>query len=220
MKKRNFLARLGISNKIAEYFHRLYYNSSAQTWENTYWMGHKVRKIPFDLWIYQEIFYHVKPDLIIETGTDYGGSALYYAHLLDILGEGKIITVDVRERENRPQHPRIQYLAGSSVEKNITDFLKNEAQKAQNVLLILDSDHSCKHVSEELKLLAPLVTVGSYVIVEDSNINGHPVARHCGAGPFEAIEDFLSQNPQFKHDENTEKFLVTFNPKGYLKRIQ
>ncbi len=219
-KKVAFLKKIGVVGKVIEYFHRLYYNSSAQTWENTFWMGHKVRKIPFDLWLYQEIIHEIKPDLIIETGTDYGGSALYLAHLLDISGKGKVITIDIRDRENKPHHERIEYILQSSVDVSLVEYLKKEAEKVNTVMVILDSDHSEKHVYQELQLLSPLVTIGSYLIVEDGNINGHPVARGCAGGPYEAILRFLSENKYFEHDKTKDKFFVSFNPNGYLKRLK
>jgi cephalosporin hydroxylase len=87
-------------------------------------------------------------------------------------------------------------------------------------MVILDSDHSQSHVEKELKLFAPLVTLNSYLIVEDTNINGHPAYPSFGPGPYEAVETFLRTNDNFEVDSSREKFLMTFNPKGYLKRVR
>ena len=110
---------------VINWFHMLYYHSD-DTWKNTRWMGVEVQKTPLDLWIYQEILYEIRPDLIIETGTFYGGSAYYLAHLCDILGKGKIITIDNNSTpegdtviERRPFHTRIEYILGSSIDSEI-----------------------------------------------------------------------------------------------------
>lgn len=208
-------------------FHDLYFNTQT-TWKNTSWMGIKVQKIPTDLFIYQEILYEVKPDLIIETGTLNGGSAYYLAHICDILGNGKIVTVDIIPNVNRPTHSRIQYILGSSVSpeaveeiENILklgDEVKNIISSDMKVLVILDSDHSKDHVLKELNLYSKFVTKGSYLIVEDSCVNGHPLYPDFGPGPMEAIDEFMINNTEFEIDKSREKFMLTFNPNGYLKR--
>ena len=85
-------------------------------------------------------------------------------------------------------------------------------------MVILDSDHSCEHVLSELRLYAPLVSPGSSLVVEDTNINGHPVDPRFGAGPHEALELFLPEHPEFSRDAGCEKFYLTFNPGGFLRR--
>ncbi len=86
-------------------------------------------------------------------------------------------------------------------------------------MVILDSDHSQAHVARELEILAPYVTPDSYLIVEDTNINGHPTYPSFGPGPFEALERFIADHPEFVVDSSREKFLLTFNPKGFLRRL-
>ncbi|MDP2587181.1 MAG: CmcI family methyltransferase, partial [bacterium] len=110
-------------------------------------------------------------------------------------------------------------LSGSSTDDNIVKQIKYEAQRAKRVLVILDSDHSQAHVARELEIYAALVTKDSYVIVEDSNINGHPVYQEFGPGPYEALHAFLKNNSHFAIDKTLEKFFVSFNTDGYLKRI-
>jgi cephalosporin hydroxylase len=208
---------MGISS-LVDAFHRLYYDGREQTWGNTFWLGHRVLKCPLDLWIYQEILYEVRPELIIETGTYLGGSALFLASICDLLGHGVVITVDPDRREGLPEHPRITYLTGSSTSRSIVKTIRDRAQGKTPVMVILDSDHRQQHVANELAAYAPLVTPGSYLVVEDTNINGHPVDSEHGPGPFEAVEEFLARNNGFARDLSREKLLLTFNPGGFLQR--
>jgi cephalosporin hydroxylase len=209
------------SSDIINAFHDLYYNglpSEGRIYERTKWMGVCCLKCPLDMWAYQEILHEVRPDLVIETGTHLGGSALFMAHVLDLLGKGEIITID-NQTAVRPPHPRIRYVLGSSADEALVgDLLRGRPDEVR--LIVLDSDHSEGHVHRELELFSPFVTVGSYLIVEDTNINGHPTCPSFGPGPFEAVTTFLESHPDFVVDETREKFLMTFNPRGFLKRIR
>lgn len=205
---------------IVDVFHNLYYNGpqgGGYTHLNTYWMGVLCQKCPLDLWIYQELIFEQRPDLIVETGTHSGGSALFLAHLCDLLGHGEVVSIDIETRP-RPVHPRIRYILGSSGDPAIVEQALSAYKAKENILVILDSDHSERHVLRELELLAPLVKVGGYLIVEDTNINGHPTYPEFGPGPYEAVGKFLAANPHFEIDHAREKFMMTFNPRGYLKR--
>lgn len=201
-------------------FHDLYYNGlpgDGQIFLRTSWMGVPCQKCPLDLWIYQEIFHEIRPDLVIETGTALGGSALFMAHMMDLMGNGQVVSIDTVPA-SRPSHPRIRYVLGSSDDPAvIAHVIDGRPQEVR--LVVLDSDHSKAHVTRELELLAPLVTVGSYLIVEDTNINGHPTYPSFGPGPFEAVEEFLKKTTDFVVDRSREKFLMTFNPKGFLRRL-
>lgn len=199
-------------------FHELYYESMDDTWKNTYWLGVRTAKCPLDLWIYQEILWETRPDLIIECGTAFGGSALFLASLLDRFDAGLVCTVDVEDIPDRPAHPRIQYLLGSSTDPEVVSQVKVIAASAQRVMVLLDSDHRCDHVARELELYSGLVTPGCYLIVEDTNINGHPVVPEYGPGPAEALEQFLARDERFDVDASREKLLFTFNPGGFLRR--
>jgi cephalosporin hydroxylase len=203
---------------LIDQFHTLYYDRKEQTWGNTYWLGHHVLKCPLDLWTYQEILHEVQPELIIETGTYQGGSALFLASICDLLGRGEMLTIDVDRREGLPRHRRITYLTGSSISNGILRQVRRRAKGKSTVLVILDSGHAREHVLAELHAYAPLVTPGSYVIVEDTNLNGRPVERDHGPGPAEAVAEFLEGNDAFVRDESREKFMLTFNPGGYLKK--
>lgn len=205
---------------IVRRFHKLYYNARERTWENnTFWLGVPVAKCPLDLWVYQEIIREMKPDIIIETGTAQGGSALFLASICDLIQVGRIVTIDIRELPHRPQHERIKYLVGSSVADEIVEEAASLIKPNERVMVILDSDHSAEHVMRELEIYSRLVTPGSYLIVEDTNLNGHPVLPLYGAGPMEAVERFTRARTDFVVDRQREKFFMTFNPKGYLRRV-
>ncbi|HET6400144.1 MAG TPA: CmcI family methyltransferase [Candidatus Kapabacteria bacterium] len=225
LAQKQFLHRLYIGPRrersVLDEFHKLYYYSSVagKTWSDTWWQGIQVLKCPLDLWIYQEIIFRTKPDLIIETGTYKGGTAHFFALMCDLAGQGEVVTIDIEEYPDRPSHPRITYLHGSSTDEGIVEAIRERSAGKLSVLAILDSDHSMAHVRREMELYAPLVTAGNYLIVEDTNINGNPVLPESGPGPKEAIDDFLKSHSEFTIDRSMEKLLMTFNPGGYLKRI-
>jgi len=206
------------ASSLIDQFHRMYYESREQTWGNTFWLGHRVLKCPLDLWSYQEILHELRPELIIETGTYQGGSALFLASICDLLGQGNVLTIDVDRRDDRPRHPRIAYLTGSSTSNAILRQVRHRVKGTAPVLVILDSGHAKDHVLSELRAYAPLVTPGSYLVVEDTNLNGHPVDSDHGPGPAEAVAEFLERNDAFVRDERREKLLLTFNPGGYLEK--
>lgn len=216
--------------KITDMFHKYYYDlglEDVRTWNNTYWLGVPIYKCPSDMIIYQEIIHELKPDIIIECGSADGGSALFLASICELINNGNIITIDIMQQYNkcsfkkeRPLHKRIKYLTGSSTSEEIIEQVKNMISSKDKVLVILDSDHHKEHVLKELRMYSHFVTMDSYLIVEDTNINGHPVYPDFGPGPMEAIEEFLKENNQFAVDRDKEKLLLTFNPCGYLRRIR
>ena len=218
--------RMYISSKaekeIVDNFHKLYYDSHnfGRSFVNTFWLGVPTLKCPLDLWVYQEMFHELKPDVVIETGTAGGGSALFMASLFDLMGNGRILSIDIEPNPKRPVHPRIEYLLGSSTAPEILEKVRKAVSGKKTVLVILDSDHSEKHVREELRLYHGFVTPGSYLVVEDTNVNGHPVFLEHGPGPMEAMQDFLKENKSFAIDDSREKFYMTFNPRGFLKKIR
>jgi cephalosporin hydroxylase len=197
--------------------HDVLYQSDA--WTNARWLGAQALKNPLDLWVYQEILFETRPELIVETGTYRGGSALYLASLCDLLGVGEVVSIDIEPiRDDYPAHPRITFLGGrSSTDPGVVEEVRSRAA-GRPILVILDSDHSQAHVEAELAVYAPLVPVGCYVIVEDSNIG--QIRKDLLPGPLEAIETFLAATDAFEIDRSREKFLITFNPSGYLRRIK
>lgn len=215
-RSRAFVSK-GDKNDIINRFHKLYYDSAllGGTHKSTVFLGIPTRKCPLDMWLYQEIIYRNKPDVIIECGTSHGGSALYMASICDLINKGEIITVDI-EVLPRPPHQRIKYLLGSSTSIEIVNKIENLIKDKEKVMVILDSDHSQNHVFKELEIYNKFVTSGQYLIVEDTNVNGHPVYPEHGPGPMEALGEFLKTNNDFKIDEIESKFLLTFNPRGYL----
>ena len=139
------------SDAAVEAFHRLFYDTHDTTWKQTFWLGVTVRKCAFDLWTYQEILVDTRPDLIVETGTYLGGSAFYLAGICDLLGHGKIVTVDISAPPGRPRHRRITYLQGSSTDPGIVVRVARRARTAKRVMVVLDSNHSRDHVLRELE---------------------------------------------------------------------
>jgi len=214
----NVLQKRGVVND----FHALYYDSYklGKTWADTHWLGVTAKKCPLDLWNYQEIIFETKPDLIIECGTSLGGGALFLASVCDLVGKGRVVSVDLEGRTDRPKHSRITYLLGSSTSEEILNKFKEFIGKGSRVMAILDSDHSKQHVLEELRIYSNLVTKGNYLIVEDTNLNGHPVEPGFGPGPMEALEEFLRENKDFSVDKSREKFYLTFNPNGFLRKMK
>jgi len=208
--------------KILDIYHNLYYDARlfGGTHGDTYWLGSPIYKCPNDLICYQEIIYETKPDVIIETGTMDGGSALFLATMCDLVGGGRVITIDIAFREGQPNHPKLTYVLGSSVAKEIVANVTESIRPSDRVMVILDSDHRKHHVLEEMQIWSKIVSPGCYMIVEDTNMNGHPVAPEFGPGPMEAVDEFLRDNNGFEIDEKREKFLLTFNPRGYLRKTR
>jgi cephalosporin hydroxylase len=211
-----------VQEEIVDGFHKLYYDSSVfeGTWRNTFWHGVRIVKCPLDLWVYQELLFDLRPDLIIECGTAHGGSALFLANMCDLLGHGEVVTIDIEERDGRPTHERIEYVRGSTTDPHVVAHVKERIKSGgeKSVMVLLDSDHSRDHVFDELRIYSDFVTPGSYLIVEDTNVNGHPVEPDFGPGPMEALDDFLKLDRRFTIDHSREKFYLTFNPRGFLRR--
>ncbi|MBW2291402.1 MAG: class I SAM-dependent methyltransferase [Deltaproteobacteria bacterium] len=189
------------------------------------WFGILTWQHPFDLWVTQEIMYEQKPDLVVEAGTFRGGSSIIWAMMLEHINpEGSVVTIDIEDKreERAKQMPiakrKVKFLLGSSTAPEIVAEVKRRAE-GKNVLLILDSLHTKDHVLDELRAYWKLVPVGGYIIVQDSAINGHPIAPWTGPGPWEAVEAFMAENDHFQIDKARERFLLTNNPNGFLRRV-
>ena len=210
-----------MSMRAVDEFHKMYENN--RIWERNYWLGSGCWKLPFDAFIIQEILYQTRPEYIIETGTGRGGSALFYAGICELLGEGKVITIDIKnDLDNNNQfhwEDRITYLHGSSTNKIVYDKVFDICKGKRN-LVILDSWHSYEHVCKELEIYEQLVPIDSYLIVEDTHVSDHPVSWLHGKGPYEAVDWFLTIGDDFERSYWAEKHLMTFNPGGFLRRTK
>ena len=208
---------------IVKRFNQIYYNTEV-CWSETKWLGINAWQNPCDNWIMQEIISEIKPDFIIETGTYKGGASLFYASILNYVNkDGKIITVDVNPQiEEVSKNPLFQnyveVLKGDSVSPEIIDIIAQRVKGSKKVLVTLDSLHTKDHVLKELELYSKFISVGSYIVVQDTNVNGHPVLPEFGPGPMEAIIDFLEKNRSFKIDPTKNKFMLTSYPLGFLKK--
>ncbi|HEY2433917.1 MAG TPA: CmcI family methyltransferase [Vicinamibacterales bacterium] len=184
------------------------------------WLGQPILQNTLDLWTIQETIAALRPALIVETGTNRGGSSLFYAHLFDLMEtDGRIVTIDIA-RQHDLRHPRITYLIGDSASPSIVASVRGMAEAARGpVLVILDSDHSAGHVASELEAYGPLVTPGSYMLVQDGSIDTQPYFKSSRPGPVPAIHEYLARHPEFGIDrEKCDRFLVTHHPDGWLKR--
>jgi cephalosporin hydroxylase len=200
---------------------------------NFSWMGRPIIQYPQDMIAMQEIIWQVKPDLIIETGIAHGGSLIYYASLLELIGRGEVLGIDIdirehnrREIEAHPMIRRIKMLQGSSIDETTVSQVKSIAEGKQVVMVCLDSNHTHSHVLDELKYYAPFVTKGSYLVVFDTIVEdlpdnylpGRPWSQ--GDNPKTAVFEFLRTHPEFVIDTDIDnKLLISVAPGGYLKRI-
>ncbi len=219
--------------EIAAKFHGVYSGGLAQIrrdagdknamppWAEVYWLGKQVVKCPMDLWVYQEIIWETKPDLLIETGTSGAGSAFFFASIMDQLGRGHILTVDtVTYPHLCHPHPRITYLVGDSVSAemiaNIRGRVKDYGPNAR-IMLSLDSLHTYEHVMAELAAYADLTSPGCYCVIEDTGF----AFDDAGGDPAwcsRAAAEFVAARPEFKTDLSRERHLLTSNHRGWLRR--
>jgi cephalosporin hydroxylase len=184
-------------------------------------MGVRALKNPLDAWIYQEIIYEVGPEVIVEIGSANGGSTLYFAHLLYLMGNGTVVSVDIDRSNFHVGHERIILVTGDSSSPE-TIAKVTELCRGKTVLIVHDGDHRYEAVLRELRFYSPLVTIGSYFIVEDGIVDLFQPGEmnFNGEGPLPAVQHFLSENPNFEVDADRERYLLTYNPAGFLKRVR
>ena len=202
---------------------------------NYTWLGRPIIKYPNDIVLMQEVIWDVKPDLIIETGIAHGGSIIFSASILELIGgDGQVVAVDIdikahnrKEIEKHPMYKRIMMLEGSSISEEIVNKVRGISKTKKRVMVFLDSNHTHKHVLRELELYAPLVTVGSYLVLPDTFIEYFPKGYYSnrpwdvGNNPMTALREFLSGNDDFVIDkEKANKLMITEAFDGYIKRIR
>ena len=200
------------------------------------WLGFPIIQYPQDIIAYQEIIWNVKPDLIIETGIARGGSIIFSASMLQLIGKGQVLGIDIDIRKqnlkkikNHVLKKRIKMIEGSSVDEKTTQQVKKIAKNKKKVLVVLDSNHKHEHVLKELEYYSQFVKKGSYLIVFDTIIEDIPKKimkqskRPWGKGnnPKSAVKEFLKKNSRFTVDTKIEKKLqISVAPNGYLKCIK
>ncbi len=213
---------------LAESMQKMYvYNFS--------WLGRPIIQYPQDMVAIQELIYEVKPDLIIETGIAHGGSIIFSASILELIGgEGEVLGIDIdirkhnkTEIENHRMSKRIQMIEGSSISEETIAKVRKIAKNKKNIMVILDSNHTHDHVLAELNAYAPLVTKDSYCIVLDTFVQDVPEnffadrPWNVGNNPKTAVWEFLKTNTDFEIDKSIQdKLLITVAPDGYLKRVK
>ena len=201
---------------------------------NFTWMGRPIIQYPQDMIAMQEIIWDVKPDLIIETGIAHGGSIIYYASILELIGKGEVLGIDIdirshnrAEIESHPMSKRITMLEGSAISQEIIEKIKPFVEGKKTVMVCLDSNHTHDHVLAELQLYSPFVTVGSYLVAFDTIVEDLPADLYndrpwnVGDNPKTAVWEFLKTNDDFVIDKAFDnKLLISVAPDGFLKRIR
>jgi cephalosporin hydroxylase len=196
------------------------------------WLGRPIIQLPHDIVQMQELIWRVKPDLIIETGVAHGGSLILSASILELLGKGRVLGVDIdihaHNRVAIEAHPlthRIDLLQGSSIDPAIVAEVSARAADADTVMVVLDSNHAADHVAAELAAYAPLVDEGSYLVVMDgAQGQVFDIPRGNAAwkndNPLAALEAFVAATDEFVVDDHFTRLHVTSNPRGYLRRVK
>jgi cephalosporin hydroxylase len=195
------------------------------------WLGIPIIQTPEDIVMMQELLWKVRPDVVVECGVAHGGAVVLYASILDMLGKGHVIGVDVEIRkynrlalQSHPLSRRFTLIEGSSVETDTVDQVRRLIQPNDTVLVALDSNHTAAHVAKELGLYAPMVSLDSYLVVFDGVMQVLTDAPGGSAtwdedNPWRAIQDFLNNNKDFEVDPYYNRLKVTHCPGGFLKRV-
>jgi cephalosporin hydroxylase/peptidoglycan hydrolase-like protein with peptidoglycan-binding domain len=187
-------------------------------WSQLQWLGRPVEAAPTDLLAYQEILSDVRPDWVIETGTGNGGRALFLASVCDLLGHGQVVSVDQRQGDDLPQHPRITYVHEAADTPEGAAAVQAIVGEAPRAVVVLGARSGAQRTRKEFDLYHPMVPSGSYLIVEHTVLNGRPVWPGFGPGPNEALRRILPLHGDFHPDPARERYGLTFNPGGFLKR--
>jgi cephalosporin hydroxylase len=193
-------------------------------------MGRPVIQLPEDLLMVQELIHKVQPQVIIETGLAHGGSSVFYASLLEVLGKGRVISIDIEIRphnrkaiEAHPLKKRITLIERSSLAPETLEEVRKLVSPNEKVMVVLDSNHTKEHVRKELELYGPFVTSGSYIVAADGimedliDVPGGK-AEWARDNPKAAVLEFLAAHPEFELDSEPARLGVTYWPDGYLRR--
>jgi cephalosporin hydroxylase len=206
------------------YLHLLY---QTEGFHSMQWMEHQIFQSVFDAWIVAEVVAEIKPALLIECGTYRGGSALFYADLLTLLGTGQVISIDVKQWDTF-ERSNVEFWLGSSTSSDIVNRAREATDACEGpVMVVLDSDHRRAHVLSEMECYSPFVTTGSYMMVQDGMVDvlprwttaGLPGWRDSRPGPLVAIREFIEHHPEFEVDfRRSNQFLISQSPMGWLRR--
>jgi cephalosporin hydroxylase len=220
VQQRNLRIPAANEQELMKLFHQL------PVWENLWFHNVRVIKNPLDLWMMQQIIYEVQPDFIVETGTWRGGSALYWANVLEGMGleKSRVVTVDIQDSTQQASRDwlwkkYVDFYLGSSTDPEIVSAIARRVE-GRKTIVTLDSDHAMQHVLRELRMYSPMISRGSYLVVEDTHLDGVPTHPEDGPGPLAATLEFLEEggNREFEPDFSREKMVMTFNPGGWLRR--
>jgi len=237
LEKNENIAKLGKNEKTKKIALDFLLESAKDKYTyNFSWMGRPIIAFPQDMIAMQELIWKVQPDLIIETGVAHGGSIVYYASLLELIGNNGLVVgidIDIRKHnrdliESHPMMKRIQLIEGPSTGKEIVDQVKQIAKTKKKIMVCLDSNHTHTHVLEELRQYAPLVTKESYCVVFDTAVEDMPIdydwgPRKWGKGnnPKTAVWQYINETDNFEIDHSVHnKLLITVAPEGFLKRVK
>lgn len=188
-------------------------------WDHAQWLGQAIASAPTDLLAYQEVIDRVRPDWIIETGGTDPGRTLFLASICDLVGHGSVVAVADRAPEAvRPEHPRVTLIDGRPKDDATAEAVRQQVGDGR-ALVILGSCTDRLATTKEFDAYAPMVPVGSYVVVADTVVNGHPVWTGFGPGPAEAVKQILTRHGDFVADPSMEKHSLSFNPGGFLHRV-
>ena len=196
------------------------YKSIDKGHHKVHYRGILAQRSPFDYVTYQMILHEVAPDLVIEIGTNFGGGALYLADLMETFGKGIVHTVDITDNctDIVKSHPRIE-----TFHKGFVDYDLSMASSYENILVIEDASHMYEDSIAIMEKFAPLVSVGSYLIVEDGVVDKLGVSKAFHGGPCKAIREFMPIHPEFIVDRKWCDFFgknSTNNVNGFLKKIK
>ena len=192
----------------------------SMAWDHLTWLGRPVLSAPTDLVAYQELIDSVRPDWIVETGTGNGGRTLFLASVCDLLDGGGVVSVGEHLAEDLPIHPRITYVDGVPSSESAAARVREVLGDSDRVLVLFGGCLPAEETRREFEVYAPLVSVGSYAVVTDTIVNGNPVWAGFGPGPGDAVKNILSRHGEFAFDPEPERYSLTFNPGGFLKRTR